>query len=122
MGFSKPGSDIDHVPPDRAIPYFWSMWWLWWFFFFPWHRYVDSEHIKFIAEYNEDTDKFLGRSIYRSTMQYNEPEEIEKDWWIGYIGQFNESRTEIEIIYSMPPLTDSEFKQKYKEYGGMSNF
>lgn len=118
----KTGQTFTHVSPIVAVNYLWVFYYWWWVYRVTWKRYVYSEHVKIICEYNPDTDYFFARSLFRSVAQFNDDEDLDVDWVRGYIAKFDPTRTEINIIYSMPELDYFQFKKKYKELGGSSNW
>lgn len=122
MGWGRRKEKWDHVPKDKAKKYFddfyyWHMIWYMW-----WKNYVYAEHVRFIAEITP-AGTLYGRSRYRSTQEYADPEEIESQkWWFGYIAKPNRISGEIEIIADSNTVSDDKFRALYRKDGGTARW
>ncbi len=122
MGWSKLKELFDHVPLEVALLYFRDFYWLWPITDLWWNRYVWAEHVKFIVERTEN-GTYFGRSIFRSTQEFDDPEMINLiQWWIGYAVVFDEEIGDFVIVASCPPLTEEEFRAYYKSCVGTGDW
>jgi hypothetical protein len=118
MGFSKLDEAWSHVQDWEALSYFYR--------FQEYHnstgakrhRYVHSEHIKFIAEIPM-LGFFFGRSIFRSVQQYAHFDELnENEYWVGWYGERDPNTGIITVVARKPPLSAFEFRTLYRYFGG----
>lgn len=87
-----------------------------------WHRYVHSEHVKVIVEWLP-FNFFMVRSIFRSVVYYANLAVIDDvNWWIGSIYEPIDLSSNWNLIHSYPPLSQTEFRKKAREYGTTGNF
>jgi hypothetical protein len=122
MGFLNQGEEWQHVTISQAKDYLHQ------FKIYNaetgarWHRYVDSEHVKGIAERGFGNYWFF-RSIFRSVVQYTRFEMLTGyHWWYGYLFEFDEAANDFKLLASSNTLSDSEYRQAYRACGGCSNF
>lgn len=87
-----------------------------------WHRYVHSEHVKVIVE-SLPFQFFMVRSIFRSVVYYANMDIIDDvNWWIGSIYQYDSPSGNWNLIYSHPPMSQTQFRNKARELGTTGNF
>lgn len=87
-----------------------------------WHRYVDSEHVKGIAEKGLD-QFYIFRSLFRSVAQYSSIAHISPvHWWVGYLFMYDVTSNDFILQGDSTTLGDNEFRQQYRACGGCSNF
>lgn len=122
MGFLNEDEAWEHVSPEKAKDYLKQ---------FKeyheqtgarWKRYVDSEHVKAIAERGFFNYWFV-RSIFRSVAQYSVISQLSgPHWWYGYVFEFDPSSNDFVLVDDCSTLSDSEFRKLYHQCGGCSNF
>lgn len=87
-----------------------------------WHRYVHSEHVKVLVEWLP-FEFFMVRSIFRSTIAYANMAILDDiNWWIGSIYEYDSLSGNWSLIYSHPPLSQSEFRETARSCGTTGNF
>lgn len=122
MGWSKLEDVFYHVPLEVMLLYLKDYQSLWIIKGVWWKRYVWAEHVKFIAEMTEN-GTYFGRSIYRSTQEFDEPEMINRvQWWIGIAAVYSEELADFVIVASCPPLTEEQFREYYDSCVGTGDW
>jgi len=113
MGWSKLHEIFEHAPLEAMLFYLYDFRNIWLIHGVWWKRYVWADHVKCIAEQTENETYFI-RSIYRSTQEFADPEDINAvQWWIGIAAIWSELISDFVIVASCPPLTEEEFRNYY---------
>lgn len=118
MGTIRQGEKVVHANQFQAQQYFMRFYFMWLIYSWSWKNYVMNEHVRFIAERTPD-GKFFGRSLIRSHFAISEPEDIDNIVdMVGYMGQYNPSLKNVEIIHTTNEISVKEFRRLYKQHGG----
>jgi hypothetical protein len=122
MGYNPRKTPFQHATLTDMLRLFRRFYRLHIYFNYPWKNYVLNEHTRVIIEMTPNPLMF-GRSLFRSTQAFADPEEIEDVVWTEYwVAKMKISTQTIDILMHSPPDKYEDIKTLYKQHNGTASW